>query len=72
MSLPVWCELICDECSTHLAAQWHSGSHIPREALKAEAERGGAVVRDNTIICPKCERARKAGASDKGETTNDE
>lgn len=52
--LPVWCELICDECSRQLAGVWSNGLHIPRVLLKDKAEMEGAVLKGNEIFCKAC------------------
>ena len=62
--LPVWCELICDQCSRQLAGIWSSGLKIPREQLKDEAERDGAVIKGSVIFCKQCDSL--PGAGDKG------
>lgn len=52
--MPVWCELICDQCSRQLAGGWSNALHIPREQLLSEAEKEGAVIKGGDIFCKAC------------------
>lgn len=53
-SIPVWCELICDQCSRQLVGEWSSAPYIPREKLLSEAEKEGAVIKGGDIFCKAC------------------
>lgn len=56
MSFIVWCELVCDICSTTVAGQFTSKS-VPRRAMKREAVdgQGWRVNRDETLCRVCCE-----------------
>jgi len=54
MSLPVWCEIVCDTCAQPANGMWSCNGRVPLRALVAQAKRQGFQVEGNEVLCAKC------------------
>lgn len=50
MHVPIWCELVCRVCSTHIAGRW-GFVRLPKRDLVKSAKEGGAQFKHNEVFC---------------------
>lgn len=58
VSLRVWCEIVCNECSETTCGQFVSAGRVPIRAMRKEAEMAGWVFEGRNSFCSqKCRDA---------------
>lgn len=50
MTSPVWCELVCSQCSCTTAGRF-TYSSIPRTQMRAEAKKAGWILQASEWYC---------------------